>query len=393
MTKVDNFFQQSALYAQDRGIREVSIQRIQKEERKISFGKTFIDKYDLARNRVSFIRSRAIENADRLMLDFENLWIKSGGKCLWTVDQEHFEEELKNLIKQNGYQKIGYSDGAVVQETSIVSVLRSDGLQLSKIEQDRNEGFDVTLQMVDWAVVDSGLLVVNELNQGALRERGNAKLNIFLLPLNKFVQQLSDIELLTGFQAIHTRGIPVFPYQSFISASSENWVVFVDNNRSELMNDARLRTSLKCIDCNACFEVCPVAQTIGEDAWDSPYKGPIGVLFNDKFYGKDYYADQVFASTGCSKCTDVCPVGIPLSELIYYARQQKVNQNPSKTEKLIYFFWKNGMDKRSKLEKGGSKLKNFMLRQFFRKSWGQSRELPEVAPKSFNQLWRERKGI
>ena len=35
----------------------------------------------------------------------------------------------------------------------------------------------------------------------------------------------------------------------------------------------------------------------------------------------------------------------------------------------------------------------FMLRQFFRKSWGERRELPGVAQKSFNQLWRERKGI
>jgi L-lactate dehydrogenase complex protein LldF len=51
------------------------------------------------------------------------------------------------------------------------------------------------------------------------------------------------------------------------------------------------------------------------------------------------------------------------------------------------------MLKRSKMDKGGAKLKNFMLRQFFRKSWGERRELPGVAPKSFNQLWRERKGI
>lgn len=393
MSKAENFFQQSALYARDRGIREVFIQRIQKEERKISFGKTFIDKYELARNRVSFIRSRAIENSDRLLLDFENLWIKSGGKCLWTVDQEHFEEEIKNLIKQNGLTNIGYNDSPVVQETSIVSILRNDGFKVGKIEQEKIDSFEVTLQMVDWAVVDAGLLVLNEWNQGALRERANAKLNIFLLPVNKFVQQLSDIELLTSFQAIHTQGIAAFPFQSYISASSENWVVFIDNNRTELMDNARLRTALKCIDCNACFEVCPVAQTIGEDAWQSPYKGPIGVLYNSKFYSKEYYSSQVFASTGCGKCQEVCPVGIPLSELVHYSRNLQVESNPSKTEKLIYFFWKSGMEKRSKLEKGGSKLKNFMLRQFFRKSWGQQREMPEVSQKSFNQLWRERKGI
>jgi L-lactate dehydrogenase complex protein LldF len=51
------------------------------------------------------------------------------------------------------------------------------------------------------------------------------------------------------------------------------------------------------------------------------------------------------------------------------------------------------MMKRSNMDKGGAKLKNFMLRQFFRKSWGERRELPTVAQKTFNQMWKERKGM
>jgi L-lactate dehydrogenase complex protein LldF len=45
------------------------------------------------------------------------------------------------------------------------------------------------------------------------------------------------------------------------------------------------------------------------------------------------------------------------------------------------------------MEKGGATLKNFMLKQFFRKSWGSNRAFPAIADKSFNQMWRERKGI
>jgi L-lactate utilization protein LutB len=393
MNKSENFFQQSSLYAKDKGIREVLLQRIQKEEKKLSFGKTYIDKYELAKNRVSFVRSRAIENADRLILDFESLWIKLGGKCLWTVDNGHFAEEIKNLIGQHGFSSLGYSDSALLQETSIVSTLRNEGFSLHRIEQEVELNCDVTIQMADWAVVDSGLLSVNEWNQGGLRERVNAKMNIFLLPINHFVQQLTDIELLTSFQAIHTRGIAGFPFQSFISPAAENWVVFIDNNRTELMEDARLRPSLKCINCQACFEVCPVGQTIGDQAWQSPYKGPIGAIFNPKYFENEYYLDQTLATTSCGKCQDVCPVNIPLTEILNYSKQKFVLERPSKTEKLVYFFWRSGMEKRSKLEKGGSKLKNFMLRQFFRKSWGDQRNLPEVSAKSFNQLWKERKGI
>ena len=37
------------------------------------------------------------------------------------------------------------------------------------------------------------------------------------------------------------------------------------------------------------------------------------------------------------------------------------------------------------------KTKNKALKKFFAASWGPRRELPEVAPKSFKELWDERR--
>ena len=51
----------------------------------------------------------------------------------------------------------------------------------------------------------------------------------------------------------------------------------------------------------------------------------------------------------------------------------------SNTENLMWLFWKKAMMKRNTMEKGGAKLKNFMLNQFFKKQWGNRRELPKVA--------------
>jgi L-lactate dehydrogenase complex protein LldF len=45
------------------------------------------------------------------------------------------------------------------------------------------------------------------------------------------------------------------------------------------------------------------------------------------------------------------------------------------------------------MDKGGATIKNVMLKQFFKKSWGDKREFPQVAAKSFNQIWRERIGM
>ena len=101
-----------------------------------------------------------------------------------------------------------------------------------------------------------------------------------------------------------------------------------------------------------------------------------------------------FASTLCGKCTEVCPVKIDIHKLLLINRKQSVEKGLStKTENWIWHFWKKAMLKRSKMDKGGAKLKNFMIKQFFKKQWGERRELPQVTQKSFNQIWRERKGI
>jgi L-lactate dehydrogenase complex protein LldF len=106
------------------------------------------------------------------------------------------------------------------------------------------------------------------------------------------------------------------------------------------------------------------------------------------------YQHLSHATTSCGKCTEVCPVNIDIHKLLLLNRREQVVSGPSsKTENMMWFFWKGAMMKRNNMDKGGAKLKNFMLRQFFRKSWGEQRELPAVAPKSFNQMWRERKGI
>ena len=39
----------------------------------------------------------------------------------------------------------------------------------------------------------------------------------------------------------------------------------------------------------------------------------------------------------------------------------------------------------------GGKMKNFLLKSFFKKSWGKYRDMPEIAPKSFSKQWEEGK--
>jgi L-lactate dehydrogenase complex protein LldF len=90
----------------------------------------------------------------------------------------------------------------------------------------------------------------------------------------------------------------------------------------------------------------------------------------------------------------VCPVKIELHKLLLYNRRDSVEADlSSKSEKWTYVFWKKAMLKRETMNKGGASTKNFILQNFFRKSWGDRRDLPKVADKSFNEIMRERMGM
>lgn len=70
-------------------------------------------------------------------------------------------------------------------------------------------------------------------------------------------------------------------------------------------------------------------------------------------------------------------------------RRDSVQQGHAKSaEKLMWFSWKKMMLSRKNMNKGAS-IKNFMLKSFFKTAWGEDREFPKVAEKSFNQIWKE----
>jgi L-lactate dehydrogenase complex protein LldF len=154
------------------------------------------------------------------------------------------------------------------------------------------------------------------------------------------------------------------------------------------------RRSLACIKCGACYNVCPVYKNVGGHTYGTVYGGPIGSVISPIMKDREAFKHLSFASTMCGKCTTACPVNIDLHKLLYYNRRDSVQQGLStKKENWVMYFWKNAMLKRSKMEKGGTTVKNFMLKQFFRKGWGDRRTFPEIAPKTFNQVWKDRKGL
>ena len=129
---------------------------------------------------------------------------------------------------------------------------------------------------------------------------------------------------------------------------------------------------------------------MGGHTYETTYSGPIGSVITPHLQGMEDFKHLSYASSLCGKCTEVCPVKIDIHKMLLLNRRDAVKEGLSpKTEVWGWQGWKKGMLKRSWMDMVSGKVKNFLLKTFFKKSWGKYRELPKVAPKSFNQQWKE----
>ncbi|MEO6883629.1 MAG: lactate utilization protein B [Bacteroidia bacterium] len=261
----------------------------------------------------------------------------------------------------------------------------------------------VGISGANFLIADTGSVALTE-NEGNIGLSVSCpKIHIVIAGIEKMIPSMNDLDLFWSLLATYGTGQNLTAYNSIVSGPrqtgetdgpEEMYVILLDNGRSNLLAEQDRRAALSCIRCGACQNVCPVFQNIGGHAYDTTYGGPIGSVITPHLKGMDGYKHLSFASSLCGKCTQSCPVNIDIHKMLLYNRRDSIKTgNTTKAENWMWFFWKGAMLKRAKMEKGGAKVKNFMLKQFFKKSWGERRDLPQVAAKSFNQIWRERMKI
>ena len=104
-------------------------------------------------------------------------------------------------------------------------------------------------------------------------------------------------------------------------------LVLLDNGRSQAYADAQLRKTLQCIRCGACMNHCPVYARIGGHAYGTTYPGPIGEIISPHLLGLENTRDLPTASSLCGACGEVCPVKIPIPEMLMRLREE--SQRPA----------------------------------------------------------------
>ena len=230
-------------------------------------------------------------------------------------------EQVAALFKQKHPQ----NKNKALDDSSIEALVKSARVALRQEFAQADVGISGANMLV--AQTGSVITVTNE---------GNAELccevppvHIVAAGIEKVVPDLDSAQVLLRLLARAAIGTPTTQYTSFYTGSARQderahdpkraaqtmHIVLVDNARSKLYASP-YRAMLRCIRCGACMNHCPVYAQIGGHPYGATYPGPMGAILTPIMQELGRAKDLPQACTLNGRCQDVCPVKIPLKELM-----------------------------------------------------------------------------
>ena len=159
-------------------------------------------------------------------------------------------------------------------------------------------------------------------------------LHIAVISIDKMIPSLTDLPLFIRLLPRSATGQMLTSYLSVITGTrkatdstgaQELHIVLVDNGRSRILA-GEYREMLKCIRCGACLNACPIYRIVGGHAYGATYPGPMGIVFTTLLDGMERAHPLLDATTLCGACGDVCPVKVPLPQLLRKLRELRVDE-------------------------------------------------------------------
>jgi L-lactate dehydrogenase complex protein LldF len=194
----------------------------------------------------------------------------------------------------------------------------------------------VGLSGVNFAIAETGTLLLVE-NEGNGRMCTTVpEVHVAVMGLEKVIEKLSDVPPLLRLLTGSATGQAITTYVNMITSPrkseekdgpKEVHLIILDNGRSRMLADPEFRQTLLCIRCGTCLNHCPVYVRIGGHAYGHVYPGPIGKILTPQMEGLEKAGVLATASSLCGACGEVCPVRIPIPDLIRRLRDESYAQD------------------------------------------------------------------
>ncbi len=208
---------------------------------------------------------------------------------------------------------------------------------VNEARQVLREGFlsaDVGITGANFLIAQTGsiAIVTNEGN-GDLTST-LPRVHIATASIEKVVPTLEDVTIILRLLARSATGQEMSSYTSFftgprrdkdLDGPEEFHVVLLDNGRSQMLGN-EYHEMLRCIRCGACLNHCPVYGAIGGHAYGWVYPGPMGSVLTPLMVGLREARHLPNACTLNGRCQEVCPMSIPLPDMLRALRIDQFEQ-------------------------------------------------------------------
>ena len=418
-------------------------------------GKKRYRNLEIARERAGFLKYKVINELDRYLIEFEDNFTANGGKIIWAQNSDEAINEILKIASNHNVKSAVKSKSMTTEEIELNDAFVKEGIDVVETDLGEfivqkagqkpyhivtpamhmskkdvallyNEKFgtsedltpeeltqytrellrnkftsaDLGVTGANFLIADTGSIALTENEGNGMLTMSFPKVHIAIAGIEKIIPKLEDLDLYWPLLAVHGTGQPMTVYNSIISGPRKNgetdgpenmYLILLDNGRTNLLKEERQRQALSCIRCGACLNSCPVYKNIGGHTYNTTYSGPIGSVITPFMAGEKKFKHLSFASSLCGKCTTVCPVKIPLHELLLVNRNHSVKKGQyTFLEKQTISISSRALRSRKMLDLLSGGTKNSLMKFAVSKSWGPRRELPEIAPKSFSQIWKEK---
>jgi L-lactate dehydrogenase complex protein LldF len=337
------------------------------------------------------LRLHAVTHLDYYLPQLEEKVTRAGGQVHWAIDAEEACRLVQEIAAPRGITRVVKVKSMATEEIELNHALQRSGIQV--LETDLGE-FIVQLAGVKPSHITAPALhmtkeeiaalfrdklhvdapadaqVLTEIARTRLREEflsaemgisggnfliaetgtlvlltneGNGRMCTALPPvhaaivgIDKVIPDWQSLSVLLKVLARSATGQKMTCYATFITGVSEGGpgefhLILLDNGRTRILQNELTRETLLCIRCGACLNICPVYNQIGGHSYGASYPGPIGAILSPQLLGTKIAGDLPFASSLCGACGEICPVKIPIPEILLHLRHRVVEGDPVST--------------------------------------------------------------
>ncbi len=350
-----------------------------------------LDDFEGTREAGRAIRQRALDNLDVWLEIFERNATARGATVLWAETPEQINAHVLDVARRHGATKIIKSKSMVSEESELDRAIEAAGLKVVEtdlgeyilqindyeppshiigpaLHKSKEEVADLFAKThgtprkteiaelcleargvlrqhyltADMGISGGNFFVAETGSVVLVTNEGNATLtttlprvHVAISGIEKIVPTLEDVATLMRLLPRSATGQSISNYVDILTGvkgqgefhgAEHMYFIVVDAGRSGVLG-SELREALRCIRCGACMNHCPVYQNVGGHSYGWVYPGPIGSILTPAYVGIERALDLPQAATLCNQCGVVCPVKIPLPDLLRKLREQQVERH------------------------------------------------------------------